>query len=185
MGPELTRIGDKVRRDWLFSFLKAPFSIRPWLRLRMPTFGFSDQEANLLVSYFNGLSKLEVPYAYFDEGKIPREHLDAARVLVSKDYFNCFSCHQQGERKPEGPEEGWAPDLNLARNRLNPNWIIKWLQDPQKVQPGTKMPSFFPGGPDNVLGGKDDRQIEALRDYIMMSGKESAPAESRKKVARR
>ena len=183
--PILNGEGEKVQSPWLFSFLKAPFSIRPWLRLRMPTFGFSDQETHLLVSYFNGLSKLEVPYAYFDEGKVPREHLDAARVLVSKDYFNCFSCHQQGERKPEGPEEGWAPDLNLARNRLNPNWIIKWLQDPQKVQPGTKMPSFFPGGPDNVLGGKDDRQIEALRDYIMMSGKESAPAESRKKVARR
>jgi mono/diheme cytochrome c family protein len=183
--PVLNGEGEKVQSPWLFGFLKAPFAIRPWLRLRMPTFGFSDQETNLLVSYFNGLSKLEIPYAYFDEGKVAREHLDAARVLVSKDYFNCFSCHQQGERKPEGPPEGWAPDLNLARNRLNPNWIIKWLQDPQKVQPGTKMPSFFPGGPDNVLGGKDDKQIEALRDYIMMSGKESAPAESRKKVARR
>jgi hypothetical protein len=33
------------------------------------------------------------------------------------------------------------------------------------------MPSFFPGGPDNVLGGKDDRQIEALRDYVMSLGR--------------
>jgi mono/diheme cytochrome c family protein len=102
---------------------------------------------------------------------VPPEFLDAAKKLVSKDYFNCFSCHQQGDRKPEGPVDGWAPDLNLARQRLNPNWIIQWLKDPQKVQPGTKMPSFFPGGPDDILGGKDDLQIEALRDYIMTLGR--------------
>ena len=67
----------------------------------------------------------------------------------------------QGGKNPEGPKEGWAPDLAMARQRLNPNWIVKWIKDPQKVQPGTKMPSFYPGGPDNILGGKEDMQIEA------------------------
>lgn len=180
--PILNGEGEKVQSTWLFSFLKAPIPIRPWLSLRMPTFSLSDQEDNLLVGFFNGLSKVEIPYAYFDDGKVPKENLDAARVLVSKDYFNCFSCHQQGDRKPEGPQEGWAPDLNLARTRLNPSWLIKWLQDPQKVQPGTKMPSFFPGGPDNILGGKDDKQIEALRDYIVTLGRKGPAADA---VARR
>src|SRR5713226_8836018 len=186
--PILNGEGEKVQSTWLFNFLKAPVPIRPWLKLRMPTFGFSDQDDHTLVSFFTGLSKVEIPYAYFDDAKVPQGNLDAARTLVSKDYFNCFSCHQQGEKKPEGPQEGWAPDLMLARNRLSPNWIIKWLQDPQKIQPGAKMPSFFPGGPDNVLGGKDDLQIEALRDYIMMLNKQSppsAPAPSRKRVASR
>jgi mono/diheme cytochrome c family protein len=169
--PILNGEGEKVQSNWFFSFIKAPFPLRPWLQIRMPTFGLSDEHANQLVSYFNGLSKVDIPYAYIDDKKIPPEHLDAARTLISKDYFNCFSCHQQGERKPEGPVEGWAPDLTLARQRLNPNWILKWLQDPQKIQPGTKMPSFYPGGPDNVLGGKDDKQIEALRDYLMSIGK--------------
>ncbi|HEX9273884.1 MAG TPA: c-type cytochrome, partial [Candidatus Binatia bacterium] len=150
--------------------------IRPWLELRMPTFGLSDEHTGQLVGYFNGLSKVEIPYAYFDERKVPPDYLDAAKKLVSKDYFNCFSCHQQGERKPEGPVDGWAPDLTLARQRLNPSWIIKWLHDPQKVQPGTKMPSFYPGGPDDVLGGKEDIQIEALRDYIMSLGRNGGPA---------
>ena len=127
----------------------------------------------MLVSFFNGLSKVEDPYVYFNDASVPPDYLDAARKLVSKDYFNCFSCHQQGDKKPEGPEEGWAPDLTLARQRLRPQWIIKWLHDPQKVQPGTKMPSFYPGGPDDVLGGKEDLQIEALRDYIMTLGRSS------------
>lgn len=183
--PVLNGEGEKVQSHWLFGFLKQPIPLRPWLQVRMPTFSLSDQEANMLVAYLNGLSKVDIPYAYFDERKVPREHPEAARVLVSKDYFNCFSCHQQGDRKPEGPQEGWAPDLTMARSRLNPNWIIKWLQDPQKIQPGTKMPSFFPGGPDNVLGGKDDRQIEALRDYIMLLDKEAPPAAGRGVASRR
>ena len=36
---------------------------------------------------------------------------------MSKDYFNCFSCHQQGDKHPEGPPEGWAPDL-ASRARI-------------------------------------------------------------------
>lgn len=182
--PILNGEGEKVQAPWLFTFIKAPLPIRPWLSLRMPTFQLSDAEVNTLINYFNGLSKVEVPFASFDEQKVPKENYDAAKILVSKDYFNCLSCHQQGEKKPEGPPEGWAPDLTLARNRLNPNWIIKWLQDPQKVQPGTKMPSFFPGGPDNVLGGKDDRQIEALRDYIMSLGRGGAPVTVEKPAAK-
>jgi mono/diheme cytochrome c family protein len=175
--PILNGEGEKVQSQWLFSFLKSPVPIRPWLELRMPTFGFSNEHTGQLVDFFNNLSKVEFPFTYFDGNRVSPEYLDAAKKLVSKDYFNCFSCHQQGDRKPEGPVEGWAPDLTLARHRLNPSWIIKWLKDPQKVQPGTKMPSFYPGGPDDILGGKEDLQIEALRDYIMtLGGSDGAPA---------
>jgi mono/diheme cytochrome c family protein len=172
--PVLNGEGEKVQSNWFFSFIKAPVPLRPWLQIRMPTFGLSDEHATQLVNYFNGLSKVEQPFVYVDEKRIPAEHIEAAKQLVSKDYFNCFSCHQQGERKPEGPVDGWAPDLNMARQRLNPTWILKWLKDPQKVQPGTKMPSFYPGGPDNILGGKDDLQIEALRDYLLTLGRPGA-----------
>jgi mono/diheme cytochrome c family protein len=183
--PPLNGEGEKVQSPWFFGFLKAPFTLRPWLEIRMPTFGLSDDHANQLVSYFNGLSKVEIPYAYIDDRKIPPEHIEAGKILVTQDYFNCFSCHVQGGKTPEGPKDGWAPDLAMARQRLNPNWIIKWLKDPQKVQPGTKMPSFFPGGPDNILGGKDDKQIEALRDYLMTLGNgEGAPAPAARPRAR-
>ena len=168
--PVLNGEGEKVQSQWLFNFLKAPVPIRPWLELRMPTFGLSNDHTGQLVDFFNNLSKVEFPFTFFDDKRVSPEFIEAARKLVSKDYFNCFSCHQQGDRKPEGPVEGWAPDLTLAHQRLNPSWIIKWLKDPQKVQPGTKMPSFYPGGPDDILGGKEDLQIEALRDYIMTLG---------------
>jgi mono/diheme cytochrome c family protein len=136
----------------------------------MPTFNFSDEEARTIVDYFTAVAKLEVPYFHVDRAKIPPEHLAAAKQLVSPDYFACFSCHQQGDQTPEGPPEGWAPDLAMAKRRLNPEWIVRWIHDPQKLMPGTKMPSFYPGGPDDILEGNEDRQIEAIRDYLMVLG---------------
>jgi mono/diheme cytochrome c family protein len=168
--PILNGEGEKVQPQWLFGFLQAPTPIRPWLKVRMPTFHFSREETTRLVDYFTSLSNVENPFMFINTNALPDNELQAGAKLMTKDYFNCFSCHQQGDKKPEGPPEGWAPDLALARRRLNPDWIIKWLRNPQAVQPGTKMPSFFPGGPPDILGGNDDAQIRALRDYIMWFG---------------
>jgi len=168
--PILNGEGEKVQADWLFNFVKAPYSIRPWLSLRMPTFGLSDDEANSIVQYFDSLDRVQVPFVHLEKAAFSPQSVEAGKLLTSKDYFDCFSCHQQGAKKPQGPPEGWAPDLALAHARLNPDWIIKWLHDPQKVMPGTKMPSFFPGGPPDVLGGDDEAQIRALRDYVVSLG---------------
>ena len=37
-----------------------------------------------------------------------------------------------------------APNLSLARSRLRPLWIEKRLRNPEALQPGTRMPGFFP-----------------------------------------
>lgn len=164
--------GEKVQATWLYQFLGRPTPIRPWLDVRMPTFGLSIEEATDLTKYFAVMGKQQVPYEYVSATEPSPELLKAGRVLMSKDYFDCFTCHQQGEKKPEGPPENWAPDLSLAKRRLRPVWIGKWLKDPQKIQPGTKMPSYFPGGPDDILKGNEDRQIQAITEYLMHLGED-------------
>ena len=168
--PILNGEGLKVQPDWLFTFLQGPTPIRPWLKIRMPTFHFDNHEDDTIVNYFTSLSNVQVPYEFLNTNLIATPTLEAGAKLMSKDYFNCFSCHQQGDRKPEGPPSGWAPDLGLAHSRLNPEWIPIWLHNPQEVQPGTKMPSFYPGGPDDILGGNETEQIKAIRDYIFWFG---------------
>ena len=168
--PILTGQGKKVQPEWFYGFLKRPIPIRPWLALRMPTFHFANDEASGLVDYFNALSKLEIPYNYFDHSRTSPDMLHAGAALMSEDYFACFSCHQQGDQKPEGPPDGWAPDLGLAKERLNPEWIVEWIRDPQALMPGTKMPTFYPGGPDDIFAGDEDKQMVAMRDYIMLLG---------------
>lgn len=177
--PILNGEGGKVQSTWFFHFLKQPVPLRPWLKVRMPTFGLDDTEAKKVVEYFGALSELDNPYVHIDDAKIPSENLLAAQTLVSKDYFSCFSCHQRGDKSPEGKPEEWAPDLGMAHERLNPNWIVRWLRNPQKVMPGTKMPSFYEegekgeptGGPDDIFEGDGLKQIQALRDYLMVLSK--------------
>ncbi|MFZ0888165.1 MAG: c-type cytochrome [Candidatus Binataceae bacterium] len=168
--PILNGEGEKVQSSWLFGFLQGPTPIRPWFKVRMPTFHFDNTEDNTLVNYLTALSNVDVPYTFINTNLIAVTELQAGQKLMSKDYFNCFSCHQQGDKKPEGPPEGWAPDLALAHRRLNPYWIEKWLHNPQAVQPGARMPSFYPGGPDDILGGNEEKQIKAIRDYIFWFG---------------
>jgi mono/diheme cytochrome c family protein len=178
--PILNGEGEKVQSEWLFNFVKAPVPIRPWLKVRMPTFGLSDEEAARIVAYFGSLDRKEIPFVHLERASLTEANIEAGKLLMSKDYLDCFSCHQRGAEKPQGPPEGWAPDLAMAHERLNPEWIVKWIHDPQKVMPGTKMPSFYPGGPPDVLGGDDDAQIRALRDYIISIG---LPAPSPQQIA--
>jgi len=176
VAPDLTFEGDKVRPEWLFSFLKGPHTLRPWLQIRMPNFRFSDEEALALTLHIvndmrdKGMPPLPGKFKY--RGRVTEKNLEAAKILLSEDYFDCFKCHQQGDKKPEGLPEEWAPDLAFASQRLNPDWIVRWLKDPQKIQPGARMPNFFSdadSGPENLLDGDEDRQINALRDYLVTS----------------
>jgi mono/diheme cytochrome c family protein len=171
--PTLNGEGAKLQPNWFFGFLKRPVPVRPWLKVRMPTFGMSDAEAQTIVKYFFAQDRVKNPFVYVDQKALDPAMVAAGHDLASPDYLNCFSCHQQGDRKPEGPQEGWAPDLAMAAERLNPDWIVEWIRDPQALQPGTRMPSFYdfsdpaPDGPEDILEGNDGKQVEALRDYIL------------------
>jgi mono/diheme cytochrome c family protein len=178
--PNLIGEGQKVQEDWLYNFLKGPTPIRPWLQVRMPTFPLDDPGATTLVRYFAAMDHVNVPFVHIDKAMLRPEYVDAGKQLASKDYLSCFSCHIHGSQNPEGPPDGWAPNLAMAATRLYPDWIVKWIHDPQKLLPGTKMPSFYadpdnPDGPPDILGGNDDEQIVALRDYVISLGLPEMP----------
>ena len=57
----------------------------------------------------------------------------------------------------------------MAKDRLKPAWVIEWLKDPQVLQTGTMMPTFFPDATTPlpaILGGNAEQQIKAIRDYL-------------------
>jgi mono/diheme cytochrome c family protein len=171
--PILNGEGAKVQPDWLFAFLQDPSRqpLRFWLKVRMPTFHLTNDEATKVVEYFAAVAEQTEPFFFFDprQDSTP-ELLQAGELLMSDQYFSCWSCHVRGDKTPEGPMEQWAPNLAYAHARLNPEWILAWIKDPPALMPGTKMPSFYPGGPEDVFGGNEDRQILAMRDYIMALG---------------
>jgi hypothetical protein len=145
----------------------------------MPTFGLGDDEAYTAVHYFAGLDMVEDPFTHLVLTDYVGPNVEAGKTLASKDYLSCFSCHVQGDKYPEGEKDSWAPDLARAYKRLRPAWIIDWLHDPQKLLPGTKMPTFYADpnamdGPPDILNGNDDDQIRALRDFVISIGLEQS-----------
>ncbi|HSG00762.1 MAG TPA: c-type cytochrome, partial [Vicinamibacterales bacterium] len=173
--PNLLGEGRKVQAGWLFGFLKAPVTLRPWLEIRMPTFHMSDAEAYRLVRYFEALDDVEVPFVHIEPADYRGPTVEAGALLASSDYLGCFSCHVRGATMPEGDPSSWAPNLALAHQRLKPDWVLDWLRDPQQLLPGTKMPTFYsdpdnPDGPEDILGGDDEAQMRALRDYVISIG---------------
>ena len=71
-----------------------------------------------------------------------------------------------------------APDLTLAAERLRHDWIVKWLRDPQKQMPGTRMPAFFYSD-DTPLYPDADQRMEAVKDYLLTLGRPSRGASDR------
>ena len=61
--PPLIREGERVQTKWLYSFLLNPTPIRPetHMKLRMPRFNMSPEEAQSLVNYFASASKTDNP----------------------------------------------------------------------------------------------------------------------------
>ena len=174
--PLITVEGAKVEPDWLFSFLKEPTTIRSWMDLRMPTFHFTDEETNIVISYFNALSEQTYPFKTYDDLRLTSSERRAADQLVGRDYFNCFACHQRGDETISGPASQWAPNLSLANGRLKPDWIEDWMRDPNAIQPGTRMPTYFDpssfdeSGPPDILDGDENAQIRVVMKWVLDLG---------------
>lgn len=64
----------------------------------------------------------------------PQEAFLKSRIVQT---YQCTSCHTITER---GGTVG--PILNYVGIRRTKEWLKKWLNDPQQVKPGTKMPKF-------------------------------------------
>ncbi len=180
--------GQRTQPDWLFGFLKSPQTgeIRPWLHVRMPTFGLSDGEANVIVKYFAMEGRAQFPYQSAKIDLSP-EHLATGKQLFEQ--LKCALCHivegkALGKPLAEIPEEDLprlAPNLSLAHQRLQRDWLVnKWLVEPLAQMPGTRMPQFEYGATiaPNVLGGDGRKQIEALVDYVLTLGTHEQPAEA-------
>jgi mono/diheme cytochrome c family protein len=139
IAPNLAYEGSKARGEWLLSFLKQPHQIRPLMQARMPTFPLTEQAAITLRDYI---------MTTFLDGRIPKiaqvaqaitPDLAAQGEKLYWEKYPCFTCHQiQG--KAGGAAVG--PDLTDAWRRLNPDWMVQWIKNPQAFEPATLMPNL-------------------------------------------
>ncbi len=176
--PKFNHEGAKIQPAWGFDFLKHPIPLRPWLKVRMPTFPLTDQQATEIIHWFAASAGKSWPYLYADTPLPPEPELAVAKMMLlgptdgppGKRGFGCLSCHVLGTPGPNVDLSTAAPNFYLAQKRLRPDWIVHWIENPQAIIDDTKMPSFFPNGTTlfpEYLGGDAKAQIRALRDLLM------------------
>jgi cytochrome c551/c552 len=146
--PKLLTEGARVNPEWLRRFLSNPAlsetdtnrnGVRPYLKVRMPTFSFSDNELRTLVRFFQALSQQPIPYIPEPVPVLTAKETDMARSLFSSTGAPCLKCHATGD--PQHDKIATAPNFLLAKDRLKPDWAERWVLDPQAISPGTSMPS--------------------------------------------
>jgi len=165
--PTLEGEGARVQTSWLIEFLQRPTNLRPWLQMRMPNYGLSEVRALALAQYFAALAG--TPAA--DEAHPSAGEEIVARGLRRLAHFRCTQCHPtgRGSQLPEGIDpENLAIHFMLARTRLRPSWIRRFLADPKGIAgTQTRMPTVFytvDGTPKVEHPGED---IEAIVAYLM------------------
>jgi mono/diheme cytochrome c family protein len=154
LGPDLTNVGNKVSREWIYKWLKEPRTLTDAdgnvtvsgvaMEPRMPKFQLTDLELRALSAYLS----------------VQRtKRLDAARIstVIAKTgdapeqgqmRFNqmfCVTCHaiaveRGGETKLIGGDIG--PELTKVGSKVKPEWLVAWLRDPQGYLEHTRMSRY-------------------------------------------
>ncbi|HXZ39338.1 MAG TPA: c-type cytochrome [Terriglobales bacterium] len=147
VGPELTRVGNKVKPKWLQAWLRNPRIYDPGTA--MPHYRFNDQQVATLSGFL---------LAKTDSDLLANVHLDPAtpeqiahgKRLVAD--YGCASCHEIGGiKKPEN----FAPELSrIGSKPINqliflpgmphtlPDYIAGKVRNPRAFAAGLKMPQY-------------------------------------------
>ncbi len=131
IGPDLSKIGDKVSASWLARWLKNPKDYLP--ATRMPNFMLSDEELESVQRFLFSLRTSDsMP------GFVPSQ---APRVIERGEKLfrqsRCITCHAVNGR---GGTLG--PDLSQSAGKVRPGWLLSFLRDPRTYWPRTRMPRY-------------------------------------------
>ncbi|MGD9857106.1 MAG: c-type cytochrome, partial [Planctomycetaceae bacterium] len=190
--PPLHDEGQKVQTPWLFRFLKNPHQIRYTPVLRMPRFNLSDDEAQSLANYFAAADRVPYPYQSIPQQQQP--YLKAASAAHRQEFPNaedgyleagwkvvnvggqqalCRKCHAVGGHPYQSTDpvkDIRGPNLDIASERLRPDWLLLWISNPPWITPYTSMPVNFTRNQQKLpelFGGDGQKQSVAARDALL------------------
>jgi mono/diheme cytochrome c family protein len=163
--PPLTGVARKLRAPWMRGVLTEAKRARPWMGLRMPQFGAAN-----VGKLPEALAALEGTEPDDTVHTVPQSaaKVAAGRRLVGKNALGCVSCHDLAGTASTGTR---GPDLASMNQRVRYDWYRRWLEQPQRMAPGTRMPSVFTNGKSlvaDVLDGSGDAQAEAMWAYLSL-----------------
>ncbi|MDA7504858.1 hypothetical protein OAG38_02585 [Akkermansiaceae bacterium] len=173
--PGISLAGEKFHSDWLNTLLKGEgLKVRPWLQARMPGF---PAHANALSKGLAFRAGMELSSSDF---KTKPDLVKIGNQITGTTGYACMACHAFGETPALQVFEGQGPNLQIASDRLRPDYYRTWMFWPQRHAPLTIMPKYTVDKKKalNATFYKGDagKQFEAIRHYIQtLDGAERAP----------
>ena len=152
IGPVLAEVGTKVNYSWAVNWLQDPKNY--YEEARMPKFYFSKEEAESIADYLFSMTGTSRHDAFYSDEDIDWDLADKGKAIWGQSRCNiCHATNGQG-----GAHVGvHAPDLGKVGSKINREWLFKWIKDPKKYFPETKMPRYR----------FTDEEISALVEYIV------------------
>lgn len=174
--PMLTWAGEKLRPEWSAPFIAGQVSYkpRPYLRARMPAWPTRAHGLAKGLAAEHGFSPATPAYPPPDESLAQV----GQKLVGAAGGFSCVQCHAVGAQPPLAPFE--APAINFAHvsERLRKEHYFRWVFNPIKVDPTTKMPAFADADGKTALrdvhDGDATRQFESIWQFLLQ-GKDVKP----------
>lgn len=147
IGPELTRVGNKVKPEWLQAWLRNPRAYD--VGTAMPHYRFNDTQVATLSGFLLAKTDSDLLANVHLEGATP-EQIAHGKKLVSD--YGCASCHEiTGIKKPEN----FAPELSRIGSKpvtqlvflpgmqhTLPDYIATKIKQPRSFGQNLKMPQY-------------------------------------------
>lgn len=153
IAPDLGRVAEKVRLDWLFDWIKNPRAYQP--NTKMPQYRFTDREILLIIAYLTSLTNVNALEEQRPLSFSPAEIKRGEKLMVE---YGCLGCHDPVGQEAIGGKVGadltffgdkpienfdFGDVLNIPRTKEA--WVEAKLQNPrvfstERIQ--LKMPDF-------------------------------------------
>ncbi|MFT5041313.1 MAG: mono/diheme cytochrome c family protein [Hyphomicrobiaceae bacterium] len=121
--PVLTGEGLKLQPEWFFDFLMKPVRLRPWLDVRMPSFGLRDDEATAIVDYFAALEGFDLGSVVLEAGDGAGPAMVRTHSTIPDGAFDCYACHTD---EPRGTPKGV---YGIAKTGLPDSALRSWVAE--------------------------------------------------------
>jgi cytochrome c1 len=147
LAPELTRIGNKARPEWLAAWLQNPRVYD--VTTPMPHYRFTPQQIATLVAFLQAKSDSDYGSGVHLDTATPQQIAHGRKLIVE---LGCAACHQiNGVQKPEN----FAPELSTIGSKplaqilflpgmehTLPSYIVAKIRQPRAFGTSVKMPQF-------------------------------------------
>lgn len=173
--PELSDVGAKLKEGVLGHAISHGQEYRPSVKTRMPAFHDVDDR----LSWDLSAALREVDRAANPRTEPvfePEEAKLGHQLSGTNNGLACIACHGSAGNPSIGVQ---GPELSEMASRLEYDWYARWMADPTKMRPGTRMLNVFGSGKSPITAVHDGdaaKQIDAIWQYLSLGDSMPLPA---------